>query len=414
MSGKKIITKIAPILDQIEERVERHQANLLAVFKKYRVSETHLQSSTGYGYDDLGRETLEQIVAELFGGESSLVRPNIVSGTHAIAACLYGILRPGDEWIALTGRPYDTLFNIIGSPHDGTGSLRDLGVNYHEIGLTRENKVDWAEFQQKANHKTKLVAIQRSRGYSNRPSFTIAEIAKMITRVREILPDAIVFVDNCYGEFVEDREPLHVGADMIAGSLIKNLGGGLAKSGGYIVGHKALVELAASRLVAPGIGMEVGATHGYMAGFYQGLFLAPHVVGEALKGMVFASALFEDAGYVVSPAYKDKRTDIIQQIQLGKAENLIAFCQAIQAASPINAYVRPEPSVMPGYTSPVIMAAGTFVQGASIELSADGPLREPYTVYLQGGLTFAHVKVAIKQALQSLNNKSRKRIGETL
>jgi cystathionine beta-lyase family protein involved in aluminum resistance len=397
------ISKIIPIFEQIEERVERHQSKLLSTFQKYRVSETHLQSSTGYGYDDIGRETLERIVADLFGGESALVRPNIVSGTHAIAACLYGALRPRDEWIALTGRPYDTLFQIIGSPHDGTGSLSDLGIRYHEIGLTDNCKVDWTKFQQKVNHKTKLIAIQRSRGYSNRPSFTIAEIANMITRVREILPNAIIFVDNCYGEFVEDQEPLHVGADIIAGSLIKNLGGGLAKSGGYIAGRKSLVELASSRLVAPGIGMEGGATHGYLADYYQGLFIAPHVVGEALKGMVFASALFEEAGYTVSPTFKDERTDIIQQIQLGDEEKLIAFCQAIQAASPIDAHVLPEPCDMPGYSDPVIMAAGTFIQGASIELSADGPLREPYTVYLQGGLTFAHVKVALKQALQSLN-----------
>jgi cystathionine beta-lyase family protein involved in aluminum resistance len=397
-------TNISPIIQQIEDRVEMHQARLLAAYQKYGVSESHLRSSTGYGYDDLGRETLEKIVADLFGGELALVRPNIVSGTHAIAACLYGVLRPEDEWIALTGRPYDTLFEIIGSPHDGTGSLSDLGIQYHEIGLTNKNDVDWLAFQQRVSKKTKLVAIQRSRGYSNRPSFTIAEIETMIKRIRKIVPDAIIFVDNCYGEFVEEREPLHVGADLIAGSLIKNLGGGLAKSGGYIVGRKSLVELAAARLVAPGIGLEVGATHGYLADYYQGLFLAPHVVGEALKGMVFASALFEEEGYIVSPSYKDKRTDIIQQIQLGTAEKLITFCQAIQAASPIDAHVRPEPSPMPGYKDPVIMAAGTFVQGASIELSADGPLREPYTVYLQGGLTYAHVKVALKQAWKAMKS----------
>ncbi|MXQ52333.1 aminotransferase class I/II-fold pyridoxal phosphate-dependent enzyme [Shimazuella alba] len=397
-------TNISPIIQQIEDRVEMHQARLLAAYQKYGVSESHLRSSTGYGYDDIGRETLERIVADLFGGELALVRPNIVSGTHAIAACLYGILRPDDEWIALTGRPYDTLFEIIGSPHDGTGSLADLGIHYHEIGLTNKNEVDWLAFQQRLSKKTKLVAIQRSRGYSNRPSFTIAEIESMIERIRKILPNVIVFVDNCYGEFVEDKEPLHVGADLIAGSLIKNLGGGLAKSGGYIVGRKSLVGLAAARLVAPGIGLEGGATHGYLADYYQGLFLAPHVVGEALKGMVFASALFEEEGYIVSPSYKDKRTDIIQQIQLGTAEKLITFCQAIQAASPIDAHVRPEPSPMPGYKDPVIMAAGTFVQGASIELSADGPLREPYTVYLQGGLTYAHVKVALKQALKAMKS----------
>jgi cystathionine beta-lyase family protein involved in aluminum resistance len=390
------------IIEQIEENVERHQARVLDLFQKHRVSESHLHPTTGYGYDDLGRETLEKIVAELFGGESALVRPNIVSGTHAIAACLYGVLRPGDEWIALTGRPYDTLFQIIGSPHDGTGSLADLGIQYHEVPLTEQQKVDWTRFKQKITPKTKLVAIQRSRGYADRPSFTISAIANMIEQIRLLVPNAVVFVDNCYGEFVEDNEPLHVGADIIAGSLIKNVGGGLAKAGGYIVGSKSLVELASARLVAPGIGIEVGATHGYLADYYQGLFLAPHVVGEALKGMVFASARFAEAGYSVSPSYKDKRTDIIQQIHLGTAKKLIAFCQAIQASSPINAHVRPEPAEMPGYADPVIMAAGTFVQGASIELSADGPLREPYTVYLQGGLTCAHVKIAIKRALEAL------------
>jgi cystathionine beta-lyase family protein involved in aluminum resistance len=400
-----VLSKISPMIAQIEERVERHQASLLTAFQKHKVSESHLHSSTGYGYDDLGRETLEKIVADLFGGELALVRPNIISGTHAIAACLYGSLRPGDEWIALTGRPYDTLFQIIGSPHDGTGSLSDFGIHYHEIGLTSENKVDWTTFQQKVTLNTKLVAIQRSRGYSNRPSFTIAEIANMIEKIRSIVPNAIIFVDNCYGEFVEDQEPLHVGADLIAGSLIKNVGGGLAKSGGYIVGKKLFVERAAARLVAPGIGIEGGATHGHLADYYQGLFLAPHVVGEALKGMIFASALFEEQGYIVSPNYKDKRTDIIQQIELGSAEKLVAFCQAIQAASPIDAHVLPEPSDMPGYPDKVIMAAGTFVQGASIELSADGPLREPYTVYLQGGLTYAHVKIALKKALEAMKTK---------
>jgi cystathionine beta-lyase family protein involved in aluminum resistance len=397
-----ITKKISPILTEIEDRVERHQAKLLHTFQKYRVSETHLHASTGYGYDDIGRETLEKIVAECFGGEAALVRPNIVSGTHAIAACLYGVLRPGDEWIALTGKPYDTLHPVIGQQQDGTGSLADLGIIYREVKLTDRHEVDWNSFQQQVTRKTKLVAIQRSRGYANRPSFTIEQITQMVNRIREIAPEAVIFVDNCYGEFVEDQEPLHVGADLIAGSLIKNVGGGLAKSGGYIVGRRNLVELASSRLVAPGIGMEAGATHGYLADYYQGFFLAPHVVGEALKGMVYAAALFAEEGYTVSPTYDEKRTDIIQQIQLGTPDKLIAFCQAIQSASPIDAHIHPVPAEMPGYEDPVIMAAGTFVQGASIELSADGPLREPYTVYLQGGLTYAHVKIALKQALRLL------------
>jgi cystathionine beta-lyase family protein involved in aluminum resistance len=399
---KMLENSLIPIFQQIEERVEMHQWRVLQAFQKYRVSETHLQSSTGYGYDDIGRETLEKIVAELFGGDLALVRPSIVSGTHAIATCLYGVLRPGDEWISLTGRPYDTLHKIIGSPQDGTGSLADYGIRHDEIPLTHDNQVDWVGFANAVNRKTKLVAIQRSRGYSNRPSFTIANIAEMVRRIRQVNPEIIIFVDNCYGEFVEDQEPLHIGADLIAGSLIKNLGGGLAKSGGYLVGNKKLVELASSRLVAPGIGMEAGATHGYLADYYQGLFLAPHVVGEALKGMVYASAFFAEEGFNVSPSFDEKRTDIIQQIHLGSAEKLVTFCQAIQAASPINAHVRPEPYLMPGYSDPVIMAAGTFVQGASIELSADGPLRPPYTAYLQGGLTYSHVKIAMHQAMKKL------------
>lgn len=402
MKQQALSAKISPLFQQIEARVEMHQARLLQVYQKYGVSETHLHSSTGYGYDDLGRETLESMVADLFGGEQALVRPNIVSGTHAIAACLYGVLRPGDEWIALTGKPYDTLHQVIGFPRDGTGSLSDFGVVYHEIPLMEDHQVDWTKFAATITDKTKLVAIQRSRGYSNHPSFSISDIAEMVRRIQAFCSDVIIFVDNCYGEFVEDQEPLHVGVDLIAGSLIKNLGGGLAKSGGYIVGRKQWVEQASSRLVAPGIGLEGGATHGYLADYYQGLFLAPHVVGEALKGMVYASALFAEEGYTVSPSYEDHRTDIIQQIQLGSAEKLIAFCQAIQAASPIDAHVRPEPSIMPGYSDQVIMAAGTFVQGASIELSADGPLREPYTAYLQGGLTYAHVKIAMQQALSAL------------
>ncbi len=402
---QKLEQIIAPVYEQIEQNVEVHQARVLEAFQKYRVSEAHLHPSTGYGYDDLGRETLEKIIAELFGGELALVRPNIVSGTHAIAASLYGVLRPGDEWIALTGKPYDTLHKVIGKPKDGTGSLEDYGIHYHECPLTVNYQVDRNRLKALLNEKTKLIAIQRSRGYDNRPSFSIKEIAEMVQQIRKLNPHVVIFVDNCYGEFVEDQEPLHVGADLIAGSLIKNLGGGLAKSGGYIAGNRKLVESAASRLVAPGIGLEVGATYGYIADYYQGLFLAPHIVGQALKGMIYASALFAEEGYDVSPTWDEKRTDIVQQIHLGSGENLVVFCQAIQAASPINAYVRPEPATLPGYTDQVIMAAGTFVQGASIELSADGPLRPPYTAYLQGGLTYAHVKIAMQQAIKSLKNK---------
>lgn len=403
LPNQKLENKLAPVFQWIDSRAEMHQGRVLTAFQKHKVSEVHLQSSTGYGYDDLGREILESIVAELFGGEQALVRPNIISGTHAIAACLYGVLRPGDEWIALTGKPYDTLHKVIGKLNDGTGSLADYGIHYRECSLTANHKVDWDQFERLVNKKTKLIAIQRSRGYSSRPSFTIEEIAEMVRRIRQTNSNLVIFVDNCYGEFVEDWEPLHVGADIIAGSLIKNLGGGLAKSGGYIVGREKWVKQAASRLVAPGIGVEGGATYGYLADYYQGLFLAPHVVGQALKGMTYAAALFAEAGFEVSPTWDAKRTDIIQQIHLGSKENLISFCQAIQAASPIDAHVCPEPAMIPGYPDPVIMAAGTFVQGASIELSADGPIRPPYTAYLQGGLTYAHVKIAMKQAMDMIN-----------
>lgn len=395
----KVVEKIAPRIREIEEQVDQNQLRVLNAYRKYGVSEYHLQSSTGYGYDDLGREIFEKIFAELVGAEMALVRPNIISGTHAIASCLYGNLRPGEDLIYLTGTPYDTLHKVIGNEKDGTGSLRDYGIGYEEIPLLSSGEIDWETFASKVTAHTKVVGIQRSRGYANRPSFTIEQIREMIECIRDLAPKAIIFVDNCYGEFVESVEPLHVGADLMAGSLIKNPGGGLAKSGGYIAGKREFVEKAASRLVAPGIGVEGGATYGYQRDYYQGLFLAPHVVGEALKGVVFASAVLEEVGFRTTPSWNEKRTDIIQQVQLGSPELLIAFCQGIQAASPVDAHITPEPASMPGYEDPVIMAAGTFVQGASIELSADGPLREPYIAFLQGGLTYSHVKIAILQAL---------------
>jgi cystathionine beta-lyase family protein involved in aluminum resistance len=332
----------------------------------------------------------------------ALVRPNIIAGTHAIAACLYGVLRPGDEFIYLSGTPYDTLFQVNGKPDDGMGSLADLGISYREVPLTSENQIDWEAFEKALTPQTKLVCIQRSRGYATRPSFTIAEIEEMIRRVKNTRSDLVVFVDNCYGEFVEEKEPTAVGADLVAGSLIKNPGGGIAKSGGYIAGKKKWVEKAAARLVAPGIGVEGGATFGYLRDYYQGLFFAPHVVGQALKGAIFASGLLERLGFETTPRWSEPRTDIIQQISLGSPERLVAFCRGIQAASPIDAHITPEPAAMPGYQDPVIMAAGTFVQGASIELSADGPLREPFTVYLQGGLTYAHAKIAICMAVDEM------------
>ena len=397
---KQIEERCAERMRTIDNQVDRHQFRVLESFRKNGVSEVHLQSSTGYGYNDLGRETLEKIYGDLFGAEMALVRPQIVSGTHAIAACLYGVLRPGDELVYLTGKPYDTLFHVIGDRKDGSGSLADYGIGYREIPLTSNHEVDWQAFHQSLSQATRMVAIQRSRGYADRPSFTIQQIQQMIQRVRTYCPDAVIFVDNCYGEFVEDFEPTHVGADLIAGSLIKNPGGGLAKSGGYIVGKKTWVQRAAARLVAPEI--EGGASFGYLRDYYQGLFMAPHIVGQALKGVVFASALLEELGFPTTPRWDEKRTDIIQQIHLKSEENLIAFCQSIQLASPVDSMVRPIPSPLPGYQDPVIMAAGTFVQGASIELSADGPIRSPYIAYLQGGLTYSHVKIAILRAVDQM------------
>jgi cystathionine beta-lyase family protein involved in aluminum resistance len=395
----QIESKIEPVIRKIEKRVDALQWKVLSAYRRHGVSEIHLHSSTGYGYDDLGRETFEKAFADIFGAEKALVRPHIISGTHAISACLYGVLRPGDELIYLTGRPYDTLHQVIGSERDGSGSLADYGITYKEIPLTSEGKVDWDAFSAALGANTKMVGIQRSRGYADRPSFTIAEIREMVERIRSMRSDLIIFVDNCYGEFVEELEPTHVGVDLLAGSLIKNPGGGLAKSGGYIAGKEKWVERAAARLVAPGIGMEGGATYGYMRDYYQGLFLAPHVVGEALKGVVFAAALLAELGFQTTPTWEEERTDIIQQISLGTPELLIAFCQGIQSASPVDAHILPVPSPMPGYRDEVIMAAGTFVQGASIELSADGPLRPPYIAFMQGGLTYSHVKIGIIQAL---------------
>jgi cystathionine beta-lyase family protein involved in aluminum resistance len=399
---KQAQKQITPSIQAIEERVDHHQWKLLQAYREEGIDEGHLAASTGYGYDDRGRAALERIVARVFGAEAALFRPHMVSGTHAIATALFGILRPGDGLIYLTGEPYDTLQPVIGSEVDGSGSLVDYGIHYQAIPLTATDEIDWAAFSEAASPDTRCVAIQRSRGYAERTSFSIAAIAEMVRRVRVQCPQAVIVVDNCYGEFVEDREPTHVGADLIAGSLIKNPGGGLAKSGGYLAGRQQWVERAAARLVAPGILAEGGATHGYLRDYFQGFFLAPHVVGEALKGAVFASAVLEEAGFVTTPRWNDPRTDLIQLIRLESPELLIAFCQGIQAASPVDGHVVPEPAAMPGYADPVIMAAGTFVQGASIELSADGPLRPPYLVFMQGGLTYSHVKIGILTALDRM------------
>lgn len=390
---------------QIASVVDFNQLKVLRSFQKNGVNEFHFAPSTGYGYDDSGRSTLESIYADVFGGEAALVRPHIISGTHAIAICLFGILRPGDELLYITGKPYDTLEEVVGVRGEGQGSLKDYGIGYSYVPLTEEKEIDFVAVASAVTPKTKMIGIQRSRGYADRPSFSIAKIEEMIRVVKEINPDLIVFVDNCYGEFTEEREPLQVGADIMAGSLIKNPGGGLVKTGGYIVGRSDLVQLASYRMAAPGIGAEGGASLYSLLEMYQGFFLAPHVVGEALKGAVFSSALLERLGFATNPLWHEPRTDLIQSVAFGSAERLITFCQGIQKAAPVDAHVTPYPSEMPGYADPVIMAAGTFIQGASIEFSADGPIRPPYLGFVQGGLTYSHVKVGILTALNEMLEK---------
>ncbi len=390
---------------KIDEIAEYNQYKVLNAMQNNRISEMHFNYSTGYGYGDAGREALDKVYAEVFGCEDALVRPQIVSGTHALALCLYGVLRPGDELLSVTGRPYDTLEGIIGIRNCPPGCLKEMQVGYNEIDVNEAGKINYNDITKKISEKTKMVLIQRSLGYSWRPSLTLEDIEYTIKLIKIINPNIICMVDNCYGEFIDLKEPTEVGADIIAGSLIKNPGGSIAPTGGYVCGRARLVELAANRLIAPGIGKECGATLGMNRLFFQGLFLAPHIVSEALKGAVFCSKLFSKLGFEVNPEYNSRRSDIIQAIKFGSSEALIAFCQGIQKGSPVDSFVSPEPWEMPGYSDPVIMAAGGFVQGASIELSADAPLRPPYIAYLQGGVTFEHVKIGIIYALQNLANK---------
>ncbi|WP_377889158.1 aminotransferase class I/II-fold pyridoxal phosphate-dependent enzyme [Alkalihalobacillus sp. R86527] len=396
--------RIQPMMKEIDQRVESNQYRVLEAFHHNKISDYHFTPSTGYGYDDDGRDTLEKLYAEVFGGEAGLVRPQIVSGTHAISTALFGVLRPQDELLYITGAPYDTLEEIVGTRGEGHGSLKDFHIGYQAVPLSND-RIDYEAVKNAITDKTKMIGIQRSKGYANRPSFTIDEISEMISFVKSIKEDLIVFVDNCYGEFVEEREPCHVGADLIAGSLIKNPGAGIVKTGGYIVGREDLIELCGYRLTSPGIGREVGASLYSLQEMYQGLFLAPHTVGQAVKGAVYSSALLESAGFNTTPSWNSKRTDLIQSVQFDDRERMVSFCQAIQAASPVNAHVRPEPAYMPGYEDDVIMAAGTFIQGASLELSADGPLRPPFVAYVQGGLTYEHVKISVLRAVDDLLTK---------
>ena len=393
-------------LQKADDIAFTNQRKVLDAFHRQKVSDHHFNPSTGYGYDDDGRDTLERVYADVFQAEAALVRPQIISGTHAITISLFGVLRPGDELLYITGKPYDTLDSIVSGGERDTGSLRDFGISYRHIPLTGANGVDWAAAEETIHEKTKVIAIQRSCGYDTRPSFTVDEIEEMVQRIRELKSDAIIFVDNCYGEFVEEREPIEAGADLIAGSLIKNPGGGMAKIGGYIAGRQDLVEKCGYRMTSPGIGGEAGASLNALPDMYQGFFMAPHIVSQALKGAIFTSALLESVGMQTTPHYADKRTDLIQSVSFQTAEQMIAFCQTIQANSPVNAQFKPEPAYMPGYEDDVIMAAGTFVQGSSIELTADGPIRPPYTAFIQGGLTYEHVKIAVLNSVETLKNSN--------
>ena len=406
---KHILSKgeetLTPIFKEIEETAYINQEKVLNAFHHVKASENDLVGSTGYGYDDFGRDHLEEIYAHTFKAEDALVRPQIISGTHAITLALQSTLKYGDELMYITGSPYDTLLEVIGVNGNGIESLKEHGVTYKEVAL-KDGMIDVETVLNTISKQTKVIAIQRSKGYGQRPSITVDEIETAISQIKQRYPNVIIFVDNCYGEFVERREPIEVGADLIAGSLIKNPGGGLAKIGGYIAGRKDLIERCGYRLTAPGIGKEAGASLFSLQEMYQGFFLAPHVVGQSLKGSLFTSLLLEKMNMNTVPKYDAKRTDLIQTVQFDTKEQMIAFCQSIQHASPINAHFSPEPSYMPGYEDDVIMAAGTFVQGSSIELSADGPIRPPYEAYVQGGLTYEHVKIAVTRAVMNLKEQN--------
>lgn len=402
---ERVLDELAPSFRRIEQMSEENTLKVLTAMRECKVSDIHFNTSSGYAYDDIGRSKLEELYAKVFAAESALVRTQFVSGTHALATVLFGILRPGDKIISLTGTPYDTMQTVIGYTASSSGSLKEYGILYDELPLN-EGRVDVERIVDVLDERTKMVLIQRSRGYSKRPTLLIEDIREICNQVHRLRPDCICFVDNCYGEFVESLEPTQAGADIMAGSLIKNPGGGLAPAGGYIVGREDLVELASYRLTAPGMGAELGASLVNNRLFFQGLFLAPHVVSQALKGALFAAGIFEKLGYTTYPRISDERGDIIQAIELGTAEKLVAFCGGVQKYSPVDSFVKPEPWDMPGYTDQIIMAAGTFVQGASIEFSADGPLRSPYNVYLQGGLTFEQVMFGILGAAEEIRQLS--------
>ena len=402
--AREVLSGLKERFEAIDQVAEYNQLKVLQAMQKHQVSEACLLGTTGYGYNDLGRDTLEEVYASVFHAESALVRPQITCGTHALALALMSNLRPGDELLSPVGKPYDTLEEVIGI-RPSKGSLAEYGVSYSQVELLPDGAFDYEGIRSKINEKTKLVTIQRSKGYQTRPTLSVGRIGELIAFIKSVKPDVICMVDNCYGEFVETIEPTDVGADMVVGSLIKNPGGGLAPIGGYIVGKKECVENAAYRLTSPGLGKEVGASLGILPQFYQGFFLAPTVTAGALKGAIFAANLYERLGFAVVPNGSESRHDIIQAVTFGTPEGVIAFCEGIQAAAPVDSHVTPEPWDMPGYDAKVIMAAGAFVSGSSIELSADGPIKEPYAVYFQGGLTWQHAKYGIMRSLQSLVDK---------
>ncbi len=399
--GEEILVGLEKRFAEIDKNAEYNQMKVIKAMQVNRVAENHFAATTGYGYNDAGRETLEAVYASCFHTEAALVRPQITCGTHALAVALSANLRPGDELLSPVGKPYDTLEEVIGI-RDSIGSLKEYGVTYRQVDLLENGEFDYPAIQAAINEKTKLVTIQRSKGYQTRPTLSVKKIGELISFIKSIKPEVICMVDNCYGEFVETIEPSDVGADMIVGSLIKNPGGGLAPIGGYICGKKSCIDQCAYRLSAPGLGQEVGANLGILPAFYQGFFLAPTVVAGALKGAIFAANIYERLGFKVVPNGTESRHDIIQAVEFGKPEGVIGFCEGIQAAAPVDSYVTPEPWAMPGYDAPVIMAAGAFVQGSSIELSADGPIKPPYAVYFQGGLTWYHAKLGILMSLQKL------------
>ena len=408
--GNDVLRDLRSRFDRIDENTEYNQLKVLRALQKNRVSEACLLGTTGYGYNDMGRETLERVYADIFHTEDALVRPTITCGTHALYIALAGNLRPGDEVMSPVGKPYDTLEEVIGI-RESNGSLASYGITYRQADLKEDGSFDWDAIRAAVNEKTRLVEIQRSRGYATRPTFSVEQIGEVISFIRKIKPDVIFMVDNCYGEFVETIEPSDVGADLVVGSLIKNPGGGLAPIGGYIAGRKEYVENAAFRLGGPGLGREVGATLNVNRSFYQGIFLAPSVASNALKGAIFAANLYQKLGFECFPKAEAPRYDIIQAINFGTPEGLCRFCEGIQAAAPVDSFVKPEPWAMPGYDSDVIMAAGAFISGASIELSADGPLKPPYTAFFQGGLTWQHAKFGILMSLQKMIDAGLAKIG---